>query len=83
MTRRPDAERILAARRAAAIASLVSSGELPERAAARIATWEAERAVPPDRAAWESLSPGVSGRGRDVSVRKAADQPARDARHEV
>ena len=55
MARRSDPVRIAAARRAAAIARLISSGELPDRAVATVARWEAANAGPGDRADWESL----------------------------
>jgi hypothetical protein len=55
MARRSDPARIAAARRAAAIARLVGAGELPERAAASVARWEAANGRPADRADWESL----------------------------
>jgi hypothetical protein len=55
MTRRSDPVRIAAARRAAAIARLISAGELPDRAAASVARWEAANGGPGDRADWESL----------------------------
>jgi hypothetical protein len=63
VTRRSDPVRIAAARRAAAIARLVSSGELPDRAAATIARWEAANAGPGDRADWESLDDWLRSEG--------------------
>ena len=42
MSRRADPERIHAARREATLRRLIGEGELPERAEARIAAWEAE-----------------------------------------
>ncbi len=55
MPRRAEPVRIDAARRAAAVARLVSAGELPDRAAAWVARWEATIAGPRDRAAWEAF----------------------------
>ncbi len=55
MTRRPDPDRIEAARRAAAVARLIGAGELPARAAAWVARWEATVDGVADRAAWESF----------------------------
>jgi len=55
MARRSDPVRIAAARRAAAIARLISAGELPDRAAAEVARWEMAHGGPGDRADWESL----------------------------
>jgi hypothetical protein len=45
MSRRSTPERLHAARRAAALARLISDGELPERADAALAAWEAQAAV--------------------------------------
>ena len=42
MSRRSTPERLDAARRAAALARLVSDGELPERAEAALARWESQ-----------------------------------------
>ena len=55
MSRRPDPLRIAAARRAAAIARLVSSGESADRAATWVARWEAAMDRPRERADWESF----------------------------
>ena len=43
MSRRSTPERLDAARRAAALARLISDGELPERAEAALARWERRR----------------------------------------
>jgi hypothetical protein len=55
MARRSDPTRIATARRAAAIARLISAGELPDRAAESVARWEAANGGPADRADWETL----------------------------
>jgi hypothetical protein len=55
MSRRADPSRIEAARRAAAIARLISAGELPDRAAAWIARWEGGLDHRPSRDDWESI----------------------------
>ena len=55
MTRRPDPLRIDAARRAAAVARLVSAGELPDRATAWVARWEATIDGARERADWEAF----------------------------
>ena len=55
MARRPDPERIATARRSAAIARLISAGELPERAAALVARWEAGAGRVRDRTDWEAF----------------------------
>jgi hypothetical protein len=55
MARRADPDRIIAARRAAAIARLISAGELPDRAAAWVARWETTIDGPPARADWDGL----------------------------
>jgi hypothetical protein len=55
MTHRTDPLRIEAARRAAAIARLISAGELPDRAAAWIASFEASLDHRPTREDWESV----------------------------
>jgi hypothetical protein len=55
VSRRADPTRIDAARRAAAIARLISAGELPDRAAAWVARWERTIDGPPARADWERL----------------------------
>jgi hypothetical protein len=66
MPRRPDPTRIQTARRAAAIARLISAGELPDRAAAWVARWEATIDGPSDRADWEALDAWlVDARRRD------------------
>lgn len=55
MARRSDPTRTDAARRAAAIARLVSAGDLPDRAAAWVARWEATIDGARGRADWESF----------------------------
>lgn len=55
VSRRADPKRIDAARRAAAIARLISAGELPDRAAAWVARWETTIEGPPAREDWERL----------------------------
>jgi hypothetical protein len=58
MSRRADAERIHAARRAATLARLIGDGRLPERVEALIARWEAMAAAedrPHDGAYWEAF----------------------------
>ena len=55
MARRPDPERISTARRSAAVARLISAGELPDRAAELVARWEATADGPPGRAEWEAF----------------------------
>ena len=55
MARRSTPDRIVAARRAAAIARLVSAGDLPDRAAAWVARWETTIDGSPSRDDWESL----------------------------
>jgi hypothetical protein len=99
MSRRSDPIRIEAARRAAAIARLISHGEIPDRAAAWVARWEATIAGPSDRADWEGFdawlrterkrpSTGEPTSG-DLSSRsepaplRPATQPFRADRHEL
>lgn len=55
MPRRADPVRIETARRAAAIARLISAGELPDRAAALVGSWESTIEGQPSRADWETL----------------------------
>ena len=55
MARRSSPIRIDAARRAAAVARLVSAGELPDRAEALVARWEATIDGALGRADWERL----------------------------
>jgi len=55
MPHRADPLRIEAARRAAAIARLISAGEPPDRAAAAVARWETTIAGSPARADWEAF----------------------------
>jgi hypothetical protein len=55
VTRRADPDRIVAARRAAAIARLISAGEPPDRATAQVARWERAIDGPPARDDWERL----------------------------
>lgn len=55
MSRRSDPIRIEVARRAAAIARLISDGEIPDRAAAWVARWEATITGPSNRADWEAF----------------------------
>jgi hypothetical protein len=55
MSRRSVPDRIVAARRAAAIARLIGAGELPDRAEEWVARWETTVAGPPARADWERL----------------------------
>jgi hypothetical protein len=55
MARHPDPHRIDIARRAAALARLVSAGEPRDRAAAWIRRWEASRTGPRGRADWEGF----------------------------
>jgi hypothetical protein len=55
VSRRADPDRIVAARRAAAIARIISAGEPPDRAAARVAQWERTMDGPPARDDWEGL----------------------------
>ncbi len=62
MARHVDPDRINAARRAAAIARLIGAGELPDRAEALVASWEATLADRPDRADWETLDSWLAGR---------------------
>jgi len=70
MSRRADPLRIEAARRAAAIARLVGAGELPDRAAAAVARWEATIDGQPSRADWERLDDWL-GRERLRGTRPA------------
>jgi len=70
MARRADPDRIEAARRIAATARLISAGELPDRAAARIARWERSLDGPPTRADWEALD-GWLARERPSATRPA------------
>jgi hypothetical protein len=82
MSRRPDPVRIQAARRAATIARLISAGELPDRATAWVARWEASLEGPASRADWEavdasrSVGPGESPSPGD-GVRAAGSQVER------
>ncbi|HEX2754594.1 MAG TPA: hypothetical protein VHM48_03985 [Candidatus Limnocylindrales bacterium] len=62
MFRRADPLRIQAARRAAAIARLISAGELPDRAAVAVARWEATIDGPADRTDWEAFEGWLAGR---------------------
>jgi hypothetical protein len=58
MSRRSTPERIETARRAAALARLISDGELPERAEALLAAWDAQaeiESIPRGRAYWEAF----------------------------
>jgi hypothetical protein len=55
MARRADPDRIVAARRAAAIARLISAGEPPDRAAELVARWQMTIDGPPARDDWERL----------------------------
>jgi hypothetical protein len=57
MSRRSTPERLSNARRAATLARLISSGELPDRAEAKIVAWEAMTSGdgrPRDGAYWEA-----------------------------
>ena len=62
MARHADPVRINAARRAAAIARLISAGELPDRAEAVVARWESTLPGPPARADWEVLDSWLATR---------------------
>ena len=62
MARHADPDRIAAARRAAAIARLIGAGELPDRAVALVARWEATLADPPARSDWEALDAWLAAR---------------------
>jgi len=73
VARRSDPVRIAAARRAAAVARLISAGELPDRAAESVARWEAANGGPADRADWESLDAWL-GSGRTRRVRPGAGE---------
>jgi len=68
MSRRADPLRIDAARRAAAIARLISAGELPGLAAAAVARWEATIDGTATRADWEAFESWLAER-RDVTRR--------------
>jgi hypothetical protein len=61
MARRSAPDRIVAARRAAAIARLISAGEPPERAMERVARWEKTIDGPPAREDWERLDSWLAG----------------------
>jgi hypothetical protein len=61
MSRRADPARIETARRAAAIARLISSGEPPDRAAAWVARWESTIDGQPSREDWETLDVWLAG----------------------
>ena len=74
MTRRADPDRIEAARRAAAVARLIGAGELPARAAAWVARWEATVDGVADRAAWESFD--------DWLARERPNQSVAPGRHD-
>lgn len=57
MSRRSTPQKLSDARRAATIARLISAGELPERAEAAVAAWEARTAQdgrPRDGAYWDA-----------------------------
>jgi hypothetical protein len=57
VSRRSTPERLDAARRAATLARLVGAGELPERAEAWLARWEAETdgdGIPRDGGYWDA-----------------------------
>jgi hypothetical protein len=65
MSRRSTPERLSDARRAATLARLVSAGELPDRAEARIAAWEAWTAHdgrPRDGAYWDAAWRWITSR---------------------
>lgn len=88
MARPADAARIDTARRAAAIARLIGTGEVPDRAAVWVARWERESEPGNrDRAAWERFdgwlaAERAAGRQPSGSVRAGAaavrDRPAID-----
>jgi hypothetical protein len=63
MTRRADPLRIEAARRAAAIARLISAGHRPETASRLVADWLAGLGRVPLREDWEALDAWVAGPG--------------------
>lgn len=70
MSRRPDPARIHVARREATIARLISAGELPDRAAALIARYEAQAAADGrdlDRGYWEGFDAWRAAHGRSSS----------------
>jgi hypothetical protein len=75
MSRRSDPARIETARRAAAIARLVSAGELPARAAAWVARWESTIDGRPSRADWETLDAWLAGQ-RPAGQRPRGTRPA-------
>jgi hypothetical protein len=80
MSRRADPARIEAARRAAAIARLISAGEPLDRAVAWVDRWTSTLDGRPGRAAWEALDVWLArersaGRGPPSSVVEA--QPGR------
>ena len=68
MSRRSTPERLSYARRAATIARLISAGELPDRAEAKVAAWEARTAPdgrPRDGAYWDACWREISASERD------------------
>jgi hypothetical protein len=75
MSRRPDPLRIQAARRAAAVARLVSAGRSSDAAADIVTEWEhlhANSGRVPDRADWEAFDAWVAS-GRPPLVARDVD----------
>jgi hypothetical protein len=73
MSRRSTPERLYAAGRAATINRLIGTGELPDRAEAQVAAWEAQTAQdgrPRDGAYWDAA-------WREIGQPRSAQQEPR------